>query len=175
LSASLTVTGLSPQSPQGDRNIVNILRQFGAELTQNDHQVRVFAAPLRGTSIDIGETPDLLPVLAVVAATATGETRFYNAARLRLKESDRLEATAALLRSLGGQAEELPDGLLVQGGQLTGGIVESFNDHRIAMAAAVAAIACLEPVTILNAQAVAKSYPAFYTDYQKLGGVINVI
>ncbi|MCL2528830.1 MAG: 3-phosphoshikimate 1-carboxyvinyltransferase [Coriobacteriia bacterium] len=174
-SASLTVAGISPNSPQGDRNIVSLLKLFGAELTQDDNQVRVFAAPLRGTTIDIGETPDLLPVLAVVAACALGETRFTNAARLRLKESDRLETTAALLRSLGGQAEELPQGLLVRGGKLTGGVVESFNDHRIAMAAAVAAIACTEPVIINNAEAVAKSYPAFFTDYQKLGGAVHVI
>jgi len=179
LSASMSMTGLSPHSPQGDRKIVDFLRQFGAQLTQetnlDPHQVRVFAAPLRGTTIDIGETPDLLPVLAVVAACAIGETRFTNAARLRLKESDRLQATAALLRSLGGNVEELPDGLLVRGGKLTGGVVDSFNDHRIAMTAAVAAIACTEPVIIQGADAVAKSYPAFFTDYQKLGGVVDVI
>jgi 3-phosphoshikimate 1-carboxyvinyltransferase len=132
-----------------------------------------------------------LPVLAVVAACAEGETRFVNAARLRLKESDRLQASAELIRSLGGKALESPDGLLVQGSgraqdnvrcqqqnsaaKLRGGAVDSFRDHRIAMAAAVAALACTEPVTILDAEAVAKSYPAFYNDYQQLGGVVDVI
>jgi len=174
-SSPVTVCGLSLHSAQGDRRVVDLLRQFGAEVVQDSGQVSVLRAPLRGTEIDIGETPDLLPVLAVVAACATGETHFTNAARLRLKESDRLQATAELIRSLGGQATELPEGLIIGGGGLKGGCVDSYHDHRIAMAAAVAAIACFEPVTILDAGAVAKSYPAFYSDYQKLGGMIDVI
>ncbi len=181
---SVTVTGLTLNSPQGDRRVVDFLKRFGAEVNLDSRSVQVSSSPLHGCTIDIGETPDLLPVLAVVAACAEGETHFTNGARLRLKESDRLETTATLLRSLGGEVEELPDGLIVRGKgvqrgplchPLSGGTVSSFNDHRIAMAAAVAAIACAEPVTILDAAAVNKSYPAFYADYQKLGGTVDGI
>jgi 3-phosphoshikimate 1-carboxyvinyltransferase len=174
-TAPLTVIGLAAHSLQGDRRVVDFLRQFGAEVSVGPEGVRVEPRQLLGCTIDIGETPDLLPVLAVVAACAEGETRFCNAARLRLKESDRLQAPAPLLRALGGEAEELPDGLVVRGGRLMGGSVDSFHDHRIAMAAAVAACACSDPVTIQGAEAVGKSYPAFYTDYQSLGGVVDVI
>ena len=100
---------------------------------------------------------------ACVAAAAEGETRVVNASRLRLKESDRLSTTAALLRALGGTVEELPDGLVIHGGGgLRGGEVDSCNDHRIAMSAAVAAGLCTESVTVSGAQCVKKSYPAFW-------------
>ena len=102
-----------------------------------------------------------------------GVTRFTHAARLRMKESDRLRTTAALLAALGGQAEEGPDFLTVRGGPLTGGTVDSANDHRIAMAAAIAATHCAGPVTVLGAECVAKSYPSFWEDYRKLGGITH--
>ena len=104
------------------------------------------------------------------AACCSGETHFTKAERLRLKESDRLSATAALLHSLGGRADELPDGLTVYGGQLSGGTINGMNDHRLVMAAAVAALRCKNPVKILGAEAVNKSYPAFFDDYRALGG-----
>ena len=105
--------------------------------------------------------PDLLPPLAVMAAARSGTTRFVNAARLRMKESDRLSTTAALLTALGGRAEEGPDFLTVHGGTLTGGTVDCANDHRIAMAAAIAATACTGPVTMLGRGVRAKVLPGF--------------
>ena len=90
-----------------------------------------------------------------------------------MKESDRLRTTAALLAALGGQVEEGPDFLTVRGGPLTGGTVDSANDHRIAMAAAIAATGCAGPVTVLGAECVAKSYPNFWEDYRKLGGITH--
>ena len=117
----------------------------------------------------------MLPPLAVMAAARSGTTRFVNAARLRMKESDRLSTTAALLTALGGRAEEGPDFLTVHGGTLTGGMVDCANDHRIAMAAAIAATACTGPVTVLGAQCVQKSYPDFWEVYQSLGGEIHVL
>ena len=125
--------------------------------------------------IDISGCPDLLPPLAVMAAVRSGTTSFVNAARLRIKESDRLATVHQMLDALGGSAEEGPDSLTVQGvPALSGGTVDGANDHRIVMAAAVAATACREDVTILGAQAVNKSYPAFWEDYKHLGGVIHV-
>ena len=149
----LTVTGLDPASAQGDRKIIDLLSQIG-----ND------------ASIDIRDTPDLLPILSVAATQAKGTTTFVNAARLRLKESDRLESTADLINALGGKAETTEDTLTVYGTGLVGGSIDSCNDHRIAMSAAIAATACSETVTIRGAEAVNKSYPAFFEDYNKLGG-----
>ena len=125
--------------------------------------------------MDVSGCPDLLPPLAVMAAVRSGTTRFMNAARLRMKESDRLSTTAALLTALGGRAEEGPDFLTVRGGTLSGGTVNSANDHRIAMAAAIAATACTGPVTVLGAECVQKSYPDFWEVYKTLGGDIRVL
>ena len=121
------------------------------------------------------EIPDLLPILAVRAAVGNGICRFTNAERLRLKESDRLTATAELIRALGGNVDELADGLTVYGGQLTGGTVDGKNDHRLVMAAAIAALRCENPVTILGAEAVNKSYPGFFDDYKALGGLVQTV
>ena len=147
--------GLDPDSAQGDRAVV--------ELTE---QIR------RGNAeIDARDIPDLVPVLAVLAAVSPGKTAFINAGRLRLKESDRLATTAAMLRALGGEVEETVHGLLVTGrDRLAGGTVDSAGDHRIAMSAAVASVACTAPVTILGAESVEKSYPDFWRDFQSLGG-----
>ena len=164
----VTVTGLNMASSQGDRAVVDILRQFGARVTEDDTSVTVSAAPLRGITIDAAAIPDLVPVLSVTAAHAAGETRITGAERLRLKESDRIATTAALLRSLGGSVEELPDGLIIRGTALTGGTVDSANDHRIAMSAAVAAARC--PVTVEEERCVEKSYPRFWEDYARLKG-----
>lgn len=175
LGKPVAVSGLDVCSTQGDRAVLDLLCRFGAEIELKGDTALVKPGDLHGCEIDISEVPDLLPVLAVVAAFAKGETRFVNAARLRLKESDRLASTAALLTALGGDVKVLPEGLIVRGGQLTGGTVDSFHDHRIAMAAAIAAIRCAGPVIITDAGAVEKSYPAFFADYQKIGGKIHVL
>ena len=164
----VTVTGLNAASSQGDRAVVEILRQFGAKVTETADSVTVSAQKLHGITIDAAPIPDLIPTLSVVAACAEGETRIVNAARLRLKESDRIATTAALLRAVGGSVAELPDGLTIHGAALCGGTVDGCNDHRIAMAAAVAASVC--PVTVLGSQCVQKSYPRFWEDYAALKG-----
>ncbi len=124
--------------------------------------------------VDVSQCPDLVPALAVMAAVREGATRLTHAARLRIKESDRLASVTAMLRALGGQVEELPDGLVIRGvPTLRGGTVDACNDHRIAMAAAIAATRCDGPVTVLGAECVSKSYPAFWEDYARLGGQIQ--
>ncbi len=167
----VTVTGLSPKSTQGDKAITEILRQAGAIIREEGNSLTAWCSSASNFDVSMEEIPDLLPILAVRAALSTdGASHFVNAERLRLKESDRLTATAELLRALGGHAEELPDGLTVYGGQLRGGTVNAQNDHRLVMAAAIAALHCQQPVTILGAEAVNKSYPAFFDDYRALGG-----
>jgi 3-phosphoshikimate 1-carboxyvinyltransferase len=173
LGGPVRVTGLALGSPQGDRAILDALMAFGAAVEATKEGIAVSPAPLNGCEIDVGATPDLLPVLAVLGACAKGETRLVNAARLRLKESDRLASVSAMLRALGGSVQELPDALLIRGGTLAGGVVDSCNDHRVAMAAAIASVRCSGEVTILGADAVQKSYPAFFTDFTRLGGKAN--
>lgn len=155
----VNIQGLNPCSVQGDKAIDLLYRQL--------------ARP-GDTKIDVSGCPDLMPPLAVMAAVRQGTTQLANAARLRLKESDRLKTTAAMLNALGGRVEEGADSLTIHGvPQLAGGTVDGANDHRIVMAASVAAARCTGPVTILGAEAVNKSYPSFFKDYCTLGGDTN--
>lgn len=168
ISKAVTVTGLSPDSPQGDRKIAELLSRFGAEVTWETDAVTVRPRELHGIDIDARDIPDLVPPLALAAACAEGTTRIYGAERLKIKESDRLQSVAGALKSLGAEVEILPDGLKLHGGKLTGGTVDSQNDHRIAMLAAIASSVCSEPVTLLGAEAVEKSYPRFWADFETM-------
>ena len=165
------VEGLNLKSSQGDRGVLDVLRTFGAEVSEESDAVTVRRGTLRGVTIDASPIPDLIPVLSVVASVAAGETRVENAYRLRLKESDRLQSTANLLRALGGQVEEKEDGLVITGvSALHGGEVETQNDHRLAMSAATAACAATGEITVDNDGCVAKSYPRFWDDFGSLKG-----
>ena len=159
LGGTLSVSGLDPDSSQGDRAVERV-------------SLRIAAG---SAVVDCRDIPDLVPVLSVLAAVSPGQTKFINAGRLRIKESDRLSATFSLLTALGGVVEELEDGLIVTGRPgLRGGEVYSANDHRIAMSAAVASLACSEPVIIHDAEAVNKSYPEFWKDFSRLGGNVTL-
>ena len=167
----ISVTGLNPDSHQGDRAVLDILRRFGAETERRQGEILCRGGVLRGCEVDAAPIPDLIPVLSVLAAGAAGETRVINAGRLRLKESDRLRSTTEMLKALGAEIRELPEGLVIRGGKrLRGGRVDSCGDHRIAMSAAVAAGICTGTVTVEGAECVAKSYPRFWADYEALTG-----
>ena len=163
--------GLSLRSSQGDQAVLRLLRRFGAEVTEREGAVTVRNGMLRGITVDAGPIPDLIPALSVVAAAAVGDTRIENARRLRDKESDRLEGTAALIRDLGGSARVEGDTLLIRGrGGLRGGNASVLGDHRLAMAAAIAACICRESVTVDDSRCVEKSYPGFWEDLRQLKG-----
>jgi len=167
--AGVTLRGMDTASRQGDRRVLDILRGFGAAVTQGPEGLTVRRGTLRGQTVDAAQIPDLVPVLSAVAAVAEGETRIVNAARLRLKESDRLATVAAMLRALGADIRETEDGLRIRGAEaLNGGRAASAGDHRIAMSAAVAASACTGPVTVLGAECAGKSYPRFWEDLELL-------
>ena len=167
---------LLPDSAQGDRSLLHFLEDFGAGISAGEEGLRTAAGILHGTSVDIDSTPDLLPYLAIAACAAQGKTVFYNAARLRLKESDRIDSTAAMIRNLGGEVETEADKIIVYGhGYLTGGTVEAMNDHRIVMSAAIAASICEKPVIIHGAEAVNKSYPTFFEDFAAMEGDCHVL
>lgn len=171
---SMTVTNLDLNSLQGDKNVLTILERFGAKLEYGPQSVTVSRGMMKGIEIDAGNTPDLVPILAAVASTAEGETVIINAGRLRIKESDRLKTVSETLSILGADIKETEDGLIIRGKQqLSGGTVSSHGDHRIAMTAAIAAAACTSPVTILDAEAVNKSYPGFFADFCALGGAVR--
>lgn len=159
LGAQVDIQGLNPDSVQGDRQIGTLYWKL--------------ARP-GNVDIDLSQCPDLAPPLAVMAAVRKRTTRFVNAGRLHMKESDRLETIARTLNALGAKAQVGEDTLILEGlDHLEGGTVDGCNDHRIAMMAAVAAVACKEPVTILGAECVKKSYPRFWEDYTALGGEIH--
>lgn len=166
----ISVCGLNTRSYQGDRAILDLLRRFGAEVEVDGDTVTVIPKRLRGIEIDASQIPDLVPILATVASVAEGRTVIYNAARLRIKESDRLSAVREVLCTLGARVEETADGLIIDGVEtLEGGLVSSFGDHRIAMSAAVASVRCRDKVTVKDAHAASKSYPDFWRDIKKLG------
>lgn len=174
LGDSVSLSGLKADSVQGDRGILDVLEQYGAEISAGD-PILCFPKERNPIQVDLSKMPDSLPVLAVLAASVKGISRFTNGKRLRLKESDRLSTVRQMITDLGGHAEEIGDELRVYGtGTLQGGRTSSFGDHRLAMAAAVAASICVNPVEIEDAMAVKKSYPDFYRDYEKLGGTVDV-
>ncbi|MBQ7897213.1 MAG: 3-phosphoshikimate 1-carboxyvinyltransferase [Clostridia bacterium] len=170
----VSMTGLDRSSFQGDKRILNVLEKFGAQITKKD-EISVAESKLFSNTVDISEIPDMLPALAVLASFAKGTTKFTGGARLRIKESDRLHSVTQLINSLGGKAEELDEGIKVEGVGLLGGEVDGFNDHRIVMAAAIGGSLSKKEVIINGAEAVNKSYPAFFKDFESLGGKYNVI
>lgn len=177
INGDVTVTGLDRNSLQGDKKIVDILRQMGADAEVGDDKIRVKSSELHGVQIDASDIPDLVPVLSVTAANAkSGVTVVTNAERLRLKESDRLRAICESLTGLGNVNAQTDDGLVIWCDEkLTGGEVSSYSDHRMVMSAAVAALGSEREVTVRGAEAVNKSYPNFFEDYKMLGGKADVI
>lgn len=176
ISGDVTVKNLDVNSRQGDKAILEILKAFGADIEIKDDSVRVRKSALKGADIDALDTPDLVPVVAMLSSFATGETNIYGVERLKFKESDRLLSTADMINSLGGNATYTDNRMTITGTEhLTGGTVESYNDHRIVMASAVGALNCDSDTTILGAHAVNKSYTDFFDDYKVLGGKANVI
>ena len=169
----LCCQGLSNASLQGDKAILKILRAMGADITMQDDTFTVMPSRLHGCKIDAADCPDLVPVLSVAAALAEGTTRIVNAGRLRIKECDRLAAMHSELVRLGADITEEPEGLVIKGkpeGLPGSAVVDAWNDHRIAMSMAVAALACMGPVTLTGGESVSKSYPEFWNDYASVGG-----
>ncbi len=174
LGCDITCSGLDNDSLQGDKAIIEIIESTGAtveRISKNSFRAHS-TANMHGTTIDADAVPDLVPILAVLFCFCKGTSRIENAGRLRIKESDRLAAITDLLTKMGASITEGPDFLEIYGKQvLNGANVSSWNDHRIAMAAAIAACRCEGDVVIRGAKkAVTKSYPSFFEDYIKLGG-----
>lgn len=173
--SKITYTNLNSESLQGDKAVVDILGKMGAVIASEKDWYFVEGSELFAAKIDAKPIPDLVPVLALAASVAKGETVIFNAERLRIKESDRLKTVYETLKALGADIEEKEAELIIRGKErLKGGTVSSFHDHRIAMMAAIAAIVCEEEVVIMQAEAVNKSYPGFFEDLEKLGATVRI-
>lgn len=177
----ICVTGLRIDSKQGDKAIIDVLKAFGVEISIQQssdsinnklYNITAHKSTLHCTEIDAADIPDLVPILSLVSACASGTTKIYNAQRLRLKESDRIFSVCQILTELGAQVQATDDGLLITGKNdkfsLNGGTVSSHNDHRIAMTAAIASTVCEKEVIITASEAVNKSYPLFWQDFNRL-------
>ena len=170
----VSVSGLDLASTQGDRQVLAALALLGARVLRRPGGAACVRDASHGTTLSVESCPDLVPPLAAVASLAEGTTRITGAARLRLKESDRLATVSAAICALGGSARVEGDDLVIDGSRsLAGGTVDAAGDHRIAMMAAVLAARCEAPVKILGAECVSKSYPAFFEDLAALGGVVR--
>ncbi len=174
LGGDVTCLNLNINSKQPDKYIIDIIKKIGAKPIIGSSFIRAKACRTVGSVIDASQCPDLVPIVAVLGALSSGTTQITNAERLRLKESDRLKAMSSELGQLGAKIRELPDGLIIEGrDMLEGGVVYSWNDHRIAMALAIYSVRCKMPVIIKGSDAVNKSYPGFWKDFVKLGGQID--
>lgn len=168
---SISVTGLRPDSVQADKRILYILEKSGVTCTWNVTNVTVTGKAHQPIHVNLEQMPDLLPILSSLACSIEGESTFINGARLRLKESDRLEAVAHLVRDSGGTIRMKGDNLYITGtGTLTGGTVDCVNDHRLVMAGALNALIATSPMILKDSEAISKSYPHFFTDWKRLGG-----
>ncbi len=176
MNGKIACGGLDIETLQSDRGIVDILKQMGAEAVLENGTVSVESSPLSAITLDASGIPDLVPVLAAVMSVANGTSVIQNISRVRLKESDRLHAMAENLNAIGADIKELEDSLVITGKpKLRGGITDGYNDHRIVMAMAAVSVACENEVLIKGAEAIEKSYPDFFKDFKKLGGLAHVI
>lgn len=166
----ITVSNLSLTSSQGDKKIIDVLTLFGGEIAHNDSSFTASPSKIHSIELDASDIPDLVPIIATVAAVADGKTVIRGAARLKIKESDRLIAISTVLSTLGASITPTDDGLIIEGtASLRGGKVSSFGDHRIAMCAAIASAVSTDDVVIDGAEAVNKSYPLFWKDICSVG------
>ena len=173
LGCDISCKGMNISSLQGDKAILDIIMAMRGEIEISNSSIKALPKETKAVVIDAKDVPDLVPVLAVLASLSKGKTEIINASRLRFKESDRLKAISEELLKIGADIKETEDGLIINGVEsLKGGEVCSWNDHRIAMALAVASVRCKEPLTIEGAECVSKSYPNFWDHFEKLGGDI---
>lgn len=176
IGGDVTVKGLDMSSTQGDKEIVNVIKKFGGNITVEHNEIRCFGGDLKGAEIDATDIPDLVPIIAVLSAFAKGKTVIKGAERLRYKESDRIESVVQNLKLIGAEVQETTDGMIINGGKkLNSAKLKGFNDHRIVMAFAVAGLYIDGTVEFDDAESINKSYPSFFEDYNRMGGKADVL
>ncbi len=175
INGDITLKGLNINGAQGDKEIVNVLKRFGADIEISENTICAKKSNLKGIKVNVSNMPDTVPSIAVVAAFAEGTTLIEGAERLRYKESNRLESVISNLKKMGVCVEEKPDGMLIKGGTVQGANLSGYQDHRIVMAFSVAALCANGETSITDAESVGKTYPQFFEDYHLLGGKADVI
>ncbi len=175
INGDIKLKGLNINGTQGDKEIINILKLFGADIEVSQNTIHVKKSNLKGIKINVSDIPDTVPSIATVAAFANGTTIIEGAERLRYKESDRLESVISNLKKMGVYVKDKQDGMIIKGGNVKGAELNGYKDHRIVMAFSVAAL-CAKGETVINdAESINKTYPKFFEDYNLLGGKANVI
>ena len=170
IGSDVKIRGLDFASNQGDMAALDVFAAFGADISIENDVLHIKHGTLHGIEVNAADIPDMVPAIAVTAAYASGKTVIHSAERLRIKESDRIKTTIAILNAMGVKTEELPDGMVIFGGKPKGAVIDGANDHRIVMAAAVAAAFAEGESIIKGCEAVNKSYPEFFGDFRKIGG-----
>lgn len=171
--SSLTIQGIDPSNVQGDKAIFPVLEALGARLQWNDDTLTVLPSSLRGGIIDVNPFIDALPALAALGCYCTSPLTLHNAGIARKKESDRITAMCTELSKLGASVQQHEEGCTISSSSLTGGEVFSYNDHRVAMALACAAMGAKSPVRISHTTCIQKTYPTFAFDMKQVGATIQ--
>ncbi len=171
--SEMTLTGLDFGDTQGDKEVVNILKKMGADITIGERSITVRGGELRGGTYDLNDIPDSLPALAVAACAARGETKLVNVPQARVKETDRIAVMCAELKKMGADVTELEDGLAIRGSALRGCRVHGHGDHRIVMALSVAGLIADGETRVDTAESVAVTFPEFYDLMKKSGAGIS--
>ena len=174
-NSNVLVKGLDVNDVQGDKGIIDVLKQMGADITVEDAGIRVKGSQLKGTTIDLNSMPDALPALSVVSCFAEGETIIKNVSQARIKETDRIKAMATELRKMGANAEEFPDGMIVRKSELKGVKLRGYKDHRIVMALSLAGMAVDGKTQITTAEAINVTFPSFVESMKKLGAQFELV
>jgi len=175
LNGAIKINDLNHETFQGDRAIIDIIKRMKGRIIFTENGFTAEKSNTHGTTIDISNCPDLGPIVALLGCLSKGTTTITNIQRLRLKESDRVESTLTALQKLGANISVKGDNIIIHGkSSLKGGVtVDSYNDHRIAMMISIAALRCDNPLVLTNEKAVNKSYPHFFNDYMKVGGIFQ--
>lgn len=174
LAGDVAVSGLRRRTLQGDARFLRILQKMGA-CVEFTSEVSVKKDDMNGVTIDVSNIPDLVPILAVLATQARGTTRIVNAARLRLKESNRLASISREMKKMGADIRQIQDGIIIRGSnRLQGRILDSHRDHRIAMAGIIAGLVADGTTVVRNAECIKKSYPSFISDIRSIGGEVEL-
>ena len=173
--SDVIIKGIDINDVQGDKAIIEYLKDMGADIRLEENGIRVKGGKLQGKKLDINATPDALPALSVMGCLAEGETKLVNVAQARVKETDRIKVMADELKKMGALIEELPDGLLIKKSRLKGTKLRGHHDHRVVMALSIAAMTADEETLIDTAEAVSVTYPNYVKTMRKLGANITLI
>ena len=176
INGPIEIDDLNYESIQGDKAIIDIITNMNGRTIFTENGFIAIKSDTAGTTIDISDCPDLGPIVALLGCLSNGATTITNISRLRLKESDRVNSTVSTLNALGANIVVKDEKIIIHGKQLLqGGVtVDSYNDHRIAMMVAIAALRCKKEVVLTNSNAVNKSYPHFFEDYKLVGGKYKI-